>query len=153
MEHFGEAPYKERAVAKLGRSVQVLPYKDDIVKLVYQELRRIKPRKPKVPTKPDDTCFDFSSNGYFMYRESEEHQWACCSLTEDGQTLVKAILKAEKQALGYKAAFALFGMDDWKDDHKERMKNITKGVNRILRKENVPIRLSTEGCVYQFCND
>ena len=112
----------------------------DVVDITYKVHRRFKPE----PVLPADSSFSVSENGYFFYRTGGKF-WGC-NLSEQERTLIGAM--GTEGSHDGNDAFKVLRMDSWQDSAK--MKTIVGNINRKMKKEKVPVKISYEGYRYHF---
>jgi len=137
------------------RNVELLDWnvvnpKKNRVNLTVKKPVRIKPVKvEKVelePTPPADSDFGISENDYLFYR-TEGKFWVY-PLSEQRHTLIKAILAAKDGILDGNEAFKILNLDTWNDTDK--MGAIIGNINRTLKENKIPVRISTVDYQYKF---
>ena len=121
----------------------------NLADITYKTRKRINPVKvEKVDPKPTPSAnsnFGISENDHMFYR-AEGKFWVC-PLSEQEQTFVRAILSAKDGVLDGDEAFKVLKLQYW---DTQKMKHFIGNINRKLKENKIPVKISTANHQYRF---
>jgi len=136
--------YKTITVSRRVKLMDFHRINDKLTDITYKMRKRVKPPKPK-PALPNDANFGISENGYLFYR-ADGKIWVY-PLSKQKQTLIKAILTAKDGVLDGDEAFKALDLKYWET---QKMKGIVGNINRKLKENKIPVKISSADHKYRF---